>query len=360
MNITRYIVMKLLKLTEGVYNTCDSYIPLNFIIYEKKGMKLNKFQSMDIMILKNPFHSKEEKDQFLTLFCDAQKIRRRLCKFVRYWRWKKAILYSSTEDLIGTPLSELKEHLKITLLQKNTKYTFRISDLLNIWMKSLTYTSAMTPQPKFPRNPYIGLDFQIHHLYQIYFHIRFYTNFNIPIYLLNFFKCDFNVQLFRESMYTLLREDAIKSHLSDSTVSVLYFDIVNMINGNQKIFKNRKMKKNINFSGRIKIVKLLKPILYFYLFGILSCNPFVKRKMWRRFISSVKRFLCKHPAFGRLIKRKRCFRISTDLNYLANTNRINISVDSSDSSDNSDNSDSSSDSNAENQYMRSAELLSIV
>jgi len=158
-------------------------------------------------------------------------------------------------------------------------------------------------------------------------------------------------------MYTLLREDAIKSHLSDSTVSVLYFDIVNMINGNQKIFKNRKMKKNINFSGRIKIVKLLKPILYFYLFGILSCNPFVKRKMWRRFISSVKRFLCKHPAFGRLIKRKRCFRISTDLNYLANTNRINISVDSSDSSDNSD---SSSDSNAENQYMRSAELLSIV
>ena len=150
---------------------------------------------------------------------------------------KRQSYTQKTEDLVGDSLSLLKPHLKINILQKNTKYTFRISDLLNIWMKSLTYTSAMTPQPKIPRNPYIGLEFNTHHLYQIYFHIRFYTNFNIPIYLFNFFKNEFNIVDFRKQMYTLLRDDAITTHINDSSISVLYFDILNMINGNQTQFK---------------------------------------------------------------------------------------------------------------------------
>ena len=160
--------MKLLGLQEGIYNTRESYIPLYFITYTEKGINLNKFQSFDILVLKNFFCDSEEKEMYFALFCEAQSIHRRLCKIVRNWRWKKARVYPKTEDLVGNPLSSLKENLKITLLQENTKYIFRISDLLNIWMNALTYTNAMTPQPKFPRNPYIGIDFKEHHLYQIY------------------------------------------------------------------------------------------------------------------------------------------------------------------------------------------------
>ena len=277
MNIIRYIVMKLLGLQEGIYNTRESYIPLHFITYREKGIDLNKFQSLDVMVLKNFFCDSEEKERYLALFCEAQSIHRRLCIIVRNWQWKKARVYQKTEDLVGNPLSSLNGHLKITLLQENTKYIFRISDLLNIWMKALTYTNTMTPQPKIPRNPYIGLDFKKHHLYQIYFHLRFNTSFDIPIYLSNFFNKECNIAPFRKEMYTLLRDDAIASHLTDSSISVLYFDILNMINGNQQLFKHRKIREDLHRANRIKVVKLLKPLLALYLPGILSCNPFRKK-----------------------------------------------------------------------------------
>ena len=194
----------------------------------------------------------------------------------------------------------------------------------------------MTPRPKMPRNPYIGLDFKKHHLYQIYCHIRFQSSFHIPVYLDRFFKNQFNINPFREEMYTLLRDDAITSHLSDSYISVLYFDILNMINGNQKIFQNRKIRKNLERSDQIKVVKLLKPLLNFYLRGILSCNPFIKKKQWYLFKKGVKQFLRKHPTFGRLIKRKRCTRITIDLNYLAILRGVSEAVEFESESDESD------------------------
>ena len=316
-HIIRHIVLKLDPLESQVNDTCDLHISLNFIIYNKEGKDLNKFQSLDIMVLKNIFYSDKKKKKYFNLFCRAQKIHRCLCKIARLWRWKKALLYPKTEDLIGNPLSSFSNHLKITILQENTKYIFRISDLLNIWMKSLTYTSGMTPRPKMPCNPYLGLTFHKHHLYQIYFHVRFYTSFDIPMYLSQFFKHKFNIRNFRTNMYTLLRDDAITSHLSDSAIPDLYFDILNMINGNQKIFNNKKIRNDLQLKDQIKVVKLLKSLLTFYLFGILSCNPFVKKKQWYYFKSGVKKFLRQHPTFGRFIRRTRCLCLTTDLNYLA-------------------------------------------
>ena len=75
--------MKLLGLQEGIYNTRESYIPLHFITYTEKGINLNKFQSFDILVLKNFFCDSEEKEMYFALFCEAQSIHRRLCKIVR-------------------------------------------------------------------------------------------------------------------------------------------------------------------------------------------------------------------------------------------------------------------------------------
>ena len=227
MNIIRYIVMKLLRVEDGIYNTRESYIPLHFITCIEGGVEISKWRSFEYMVLQNVFYSREEKEEFFDLFSRAQRVHYHLCRVTRLWRWKKAILYSKTDDLVGNPLSTLQEHLKINILQENTKYVFRVSDILNIWMKALTYTTEMTPRPCLPRNPYIGLDFKPHHLYQIYFHIRFNTCLDIPFYVSQFFKLHFNLRTFREQTYTLLREDAIQTHLTDSTSYVLYFDILN-------------------------------------------------------------------------------------------------------------------------------------
>jgi hypothetical protein len=103
---------------------------------------------------------------------------------------------------------------------------------------------------------------------------------------------------------------------------VLYFDILNMINGNRNIFKDRKIRADLVGHARTKAVQMLKPLLCFYLPGIMSCNPIVKRTQWKLFKKNVAQFLYKNPTFGRFIRRRRCLNLVTDLNYLAITRRI--------------------------------------
>ena len=118
--------------------------------------------------------------------------------------------------------------------------------------------------------------------------------------------------------------------------------IADIFNMNQKIFNNRKIREDLHRANRIKVVKLLKPLLYLYLPGILSCNPFRKREYWYKFKKGVKKFLQKNPTFGRIIRRKRSLRITTNLNYLAIPRRSsNINIAEETESSDSDTSDDS-------------------
>lgn len=321
MNIIRYIVMKLLDIREGetpldspIYLSTLNFIPMK----DRNNGTLSKFQSMKYMIIENTFLTECQRKEYLELFSQAQAIHWNLCKLGRQFRWKKALTYNNSEDFFGNSLSTFKNNIKITLLQENTKYTFRLSDLLTIWVKALTYTEGMTPMPKIPKNPYIGLPFESHHLYEIYYHTRFNSMFQMPTYIESFYLHNFHIKHFQKDMYPLLREDAITSYLKDSASNVLYLDIINMINANKKIFKKRKIKENLEGSDCRRAVTLLKPILGFYLRGILSCNPFKKKRHFHLFKREVAAFLRRHPTFGRyIIPPRRSLRVTSNLNFLS-------------------------------------------
>ena len=107
--MNRYIVSRLSKETNY-----DSLLFINMTInHEKK----NKYESMNIMILENPFFSQEKKEEMFSLFCKSQKVYHGFNSLVRHFKRKKAVVPNNTEDLIGNNLKDLSDGLKITLLE---------------------------------------------------------------------------------------------------------------------------------------------------------------------------------------------------------------------------------------------------
>ena len=65
------------------------------------------------------------------------------------------------------------------------------------------------------------------------------------------------------------------------------------------------------------MVHLLKPKLNDYLFSILACNPYTKKKYRKLFNNSVKQFMSDNPTFGRRIFNRQNSDITTRFNIFA-------------------------------------------
>ena len=331
--MNRYIVSRLSKETNY-----DSLLFINMTInHEKK----NKYESMNIMILENPFFSQEKKEEMFSLFCKSQKVYHGFNSLARHFKRKKAVVPNNTEDLIGNNLKDLNDSLKITLLEDNALYTFRITDLLNIWTTTLTDSCGTSPTPRFPKNPYTNKVFGIYNLYNIYLHVILNTSLCMPPIITWFIKLHCDVKTFRKNYYPFLREKALQNHLIDSPFSILYFDIVSMINANPTLFKYRKIASTLSTTAnKIKAVHLFKPILRVYLQSTSSCNPFIRKEKYDEFIRQVKKFMKNNPTFGRkIVGAKGHSAVSRGLNFLLLGPGLRWHYDSSD--DSSD--DSSSD-----------------
>ena len=115
---------------------------------------------------------------------------------IRLWKLKrKNIIYDNHSDLYFNPLSNLKSYLKVNILQNNTIYKFRISDLINLWVDNLTTCENLFCKPLNLKKPYTNISFEKHNLYNIYFSI-YYSSYNVPEIIYRFFKCGMNIDLY--------------------------------------------------------------------------------------------------------------------------------------------------------------------
>ena len=79
--------------------------------------------------------------------------------FAKYLKIKYTKNSSVTTDLCLNSLDNYPQHLKINIIQKNRVYTFRLSDMIQLWYKSLTKSVTFSPFPEIPRNPYTNIKF---------------------------------------------------------------------------------------------------------------------------------------------------------------------------------------------------------
>lgn len=291
-----------------------------------------------LLIYDNGFINQEKRDELINKFTNAQKIYWGFSKLAKIFKHRKAKTFDIHESLYDIPFADCNPKQIITLTEGKTKYKFRINELIYLWKIALENSQGLTPMPKNPSNPYTGLPFSYHNLYNIYFFARMNTYINIPETIGALFKLDFDLKKFNIQYYPNLCEKAIKVYLHESENIILFYDCINMICSNEKLFNYPNFDKNMENKCRKEFVDLLKPILTYYLYSTVSHNPFIKKKNRKLFRKSVKKIMKEHPTFGR-----RVVQITNNDGLVENYNRFALPIINSSCEDSSE--DSSEDSN---------------
>ena len=187
----------------------------------------NKFKTLKF-ILDNNFISKSDKLKLTYMFYRNQFINININKIIKIYKFKTAKLFDCNFDLNFESLEKTKEHHKICIIQNNTKYLFKITDLMNIINKSIINCPDMFVEPLDIKNPYTNIPFSKADLYNIYFKINK-TYLDHSILFKGYFKCDFNKLEFTNKYEQLILDEYLKSYYQEITLDKKYKLAIEMI-----------------------------------------------------------------------------------------------------------------------------------
>lgn len=244
----------------------------------------NKFQGMDV-----------HKNNMFFLFYRAQKLYHAFLRFAYLYKYKKAIQYNNNYDLCYNELNSLGENLKITLLENNTKYTFRISDLLKIITSCLCNAPDLFLEIKDICNPYTNIKISTANLYNIYFAGLFSPCLTSNLFN-GFFQCNFNLELFAANYECVLRNIGINSYYKnlDEELALEFIDL--MLKDYEGIAPVICEDYPIH-----KILHHLGDLLKDYLYASYSYGPLIRLKSHQRLITKFHDLKKNFPLFGRII-----------------------------------------------------------
>lgn len=233
----------------------------------------------------------DNSSHIINIYNKAKFIKNSFKKLIQFWRLKKSIIYDNHCDLYFNPLSNFKSYLKVKIIQNNTSYSFRISDIINLWVTSLTTSENLFCKPAHLKNPFTNLIFKKHNLYNLYFSI-YYSSYNVPEVIYRFFKCDMTIELYMLTYYPIMKEYAIDTFFESSTICEQYEFIYNMITQmNDEVDPNYPnsniffIPENPSYNRKKYYIRQLKHILRYYLRGSYSCNPLRKRVAFDRYLT---------------------------------------------------------------------------
>ena len=281
-----YKIMKQLTVLQDI----SSSIINNFFYFPQNPIRSNvKIFKEEILPLND--------NAIKHLYIKSKHILNILNKFAKLYKWKKSVFYSIDTDLTFSPLKNFKNHHKITILENNTRYIFRLSDLINYWIVCLTNSEGLFSRPLIIKNPHTNIVISYHNLYNIYFKILD-SGFNIPFYLNAFFICDMNIERFFYKFYPILKEDSIQNFIDSENMFEKFEQILNMLHDYRKEIDYITIAIAIPTSTKYLICKKFKKILSSYLKSKYSCNPLIKKDESIRTKKKLKKYIEKNPHFG--------------------------------------------------------------
>lgn len=246
----------------------------------------------------NEFMDNEDVLQIAKIYIKTKKIKNKLEKLIRIYKQKKAILYDCNTDLYLNSLDEFKDKYKITIIENKTKYKFRLSNLVNYWVESLTNNDALFSKPIPLTNPHTNLDISKYNLYNIYFKLLD-TGFNIPLCINAFFQCDMDITVFAFRYYTMLKEKTIENFINQTNNIYDKWDqVINMLHEYRKFIDYLTFSNFVSYQIKISICKKLKAPLNHYLKYKFSCNPLIKKREHIAAKKKIKKYLTVNPNFG--------------------------------------------------------------
>jgi hypothetical protein len=319
MSVYSKILEKIINTDVTIQHTLVKQIFTVFL--NEKQTNTNKFsffkKTVETDFIKN-FHEKE----FIDCFCKIQKIYNTLNKFFYNYKFNKTKIVGDT-DMGLNKLNENSPNI-ICLLQNNSKYLFKINDLIQIINCALTNSNAFFSKPLCIKNPFNNLPFNKSTLYNIYFFVKFKTHIFSEIFF-KFFKCNFNISFFKETNEYFLREQTIYNFVYKSTSDLLVKEIKKMIRWFNQSHTTHKIDINVDFPKNV-LIKIFKPYLLLY---VTSQNAFLTHSKNEALIilnKKLTQFNIFNPQFGRkrykIIKTSVCQKdVIFDTNYVQfNTN----------------------------------------
>jgi len=209
---------------------------------------------------------------------------------------KKILKYQSPidTDLYFNKLDIFPSYQTITLNCDKTLYNFRLSDLINMWLKALKNTDNLFVKPLYLKNPYTNLEFEKYNLYNIFIAIQF-SPYHTPYLIHSFIKNYCSLNAFTVHSYPTLKDNAIHTYVDNAHSYELMESINNMMHEFKREVDYIYFPDNISYSRKKRVIKNLKPILRNYLYGSYGCNPLKKREAYDEAKVSIKDFFNINP-----------------------------------------------------------------
>ena len=230
------------------------------------------------------------------IYIKSKSILNRLNNFVKLYKWKKSVIYSAETDLFLNPIKDFRDNQKIIILENNTRYRFRLSDLINYWVTCLTNNQGLFSKPTIIKNPHTNMEISYHNLYNIYFKLLD-SPFNIPLHINAFFVSNMDIELFYYDFFTLLKEDTIENFINSENVYEIFEQILNMLHDFRKDIDYLTIRMSVSLRVKHLLCKKLKKVLQYYLKSKYSCNPLIKKHSKYKTKSTLQKYLRIHPDF---------------------------------------------------------------
>ena len=306
------IVNKVIKLDNNIFaikhyeNDNISGIHKFYFNYLINNLLKNykKFHLIEEIMNNFYFSQKQnEKEELFNLFCKIQTIYHKLNRFVFLCKYKRSKLIVDND----LQLNQIKKNQQniICIYHINSKYLFKIDELLKIIYMSLTNNCSFFSEPISIKNPYNNIPFGKSILYFIYIYLVLNTKimFIKPEYLdvfLKFKKCNFDITMFVDNYEYILREYSLQNYLNNSTKKTILDDIKLIIDSFNSNFsnQNKKIKIDEEFPENI-LIKTMKPYLYLYLVYNYSLVQENKIRAKKNFYNKMYEFQRFNPRFGK-------------------------------------------------------------
>lgn len=237
------------------------------------------------------------KIKFKSLYIESKKNKNMLYNFLKKYLFKKCVNSKIKIDLYMNELKNFSDKFLIEVVENNTIYNFRLSDIVNLWVSALLKSEQLFIKPLEVKNPYTNIKFSKTTLYNIYFKL-IETNFIIPSVIHNFVSCNMNIQEFSIEYFPILKDNAIKNFIKEGHVLDKYEHIINMLHDYRKTVNYYTASSLCSLQSKIKIVRKLKKYLCFYLNSKYSCNPLIKDHSKSKLKTLLKDLIEGEPYFG--------------------------------------------------------------